>query len=108
MTDIQALIACLVASGITILLRALPFLVFSGKKTPKIVQYLSEVLPYAIMGMLVVYCFKDVNFTGGIDGFLPEIIASLVAVLLYSFKKNTILSIVFATAVYMILVQFVF
>ena len=108
MTDIQALIACLVASAITILLRALPFLVFSGKKTPKIVQYLSEVLPYAIMGMLVVYCFKDVKLTGGISGFLPELIASAVAVLLYSFKKNTILSIVLATAVYMILVQFIF
>lgn len=108
MTDKEALFACLIAAGITILLRALPFLVFSGKKTPKIIHYLGEVLPYAIKGMIVVYCFRNISFTQGVNGFLPALIASAVAVLLYAIKRNTILSIVSATIVYMILVQFVF
>ena len=34
--------------------RFLPFLVFSGKKTPKIIEKLGRLLPAAIMGMLVV------------------------------------------------------
>ena len=42
--------------------RFLPFLIFGEKReTPKIITYLGQVLPFAIMGMLVVYCLKDVS-----------------------------------------------
>ena len=52
-----------VATLVTMATRFLPFLIFgSGRKTPEIVTYLGKVLPCAIMGMLVVYCFKDVSF----------------------------------------------
>ena len=48
---------------ITMLLRFLPFWVFGGKKqTSPLITYLGKVLPFAIMGMLVVYCLKSVNF----------------------------------------------
>ena len=54
-----ALIA--VAALVTMSTRFLPFLIFGEKqKTPEIVLYLGKVLPCAIMGMLVVYCLKDV------------------------------------------------
>lgn len=45
---------------VTMGLRFLPFLVFK-KRTPGYITYLGEVLPSAIMGMLVVYCLKDVS-----------------------------------------------
>ena len=51
-----------VMSVVTILLRALPFLIFR-KETPAYITYLGRVLPPAIIGMLVIYCLKDVSLT---------------------------------------------
>ena len=45
---------------VTILLRFLPFWVFK-KNTPKYISYLGEVLPAAIIGMLVVYCLRNTD-----------------------------------------------
>lgn len=92
----------------TALLRFLPFIIFNGKhKTPAIIEKLGRTLPYAVMGMLVVYCLKEVSFTS-VSGFIPELIACAVVALLYIRKKNTLLSIVAGTLSYMALVQFVF
>ena len=93
---------------VTILIRFLPFLIFRGnRKTPEIIEKLGRILPYAIMGMLVVYCLKDMSFTD-ISGFLPQIIACLVVGVLYVWKRNTLISIVCGTVCYMVLLQFVF
>lgn len=107
MTDAFILYAIIIMAVVTAGLRFLPFLVFSGKTTPKFIDYLGRVLPYAIMGMLVVYCLKGVTFSSA-SGFLPELIAGALVVLSYVWKKNTLLSIVSGTVLYMILVQFVF
>lgn len=77
------------------------------KKTPEVVVYLGKVLPYSVMGMLVVYCLKDVSVFQGSRG-LPEFIAIVVTVALHLWRKNTMLSISVGTAVYMILIQFIF
>ena len=77
------------------------------KITPKIINKLSSMLPYSIMGMLVIYCIKDLSFDS-IDSFLPEILGVLVVALLYIWKKNTLISIIIGTIFYMVLVQFVF
>ena len=93
---------------VTIALRFLPFYLFGGKrKTPEIVTYLGRVLPYAIMGMLVVYCYKEISVLTKPYG-LPELLAGGVVVLLHLWKHNTLLSIVTGTVVYMLLIQFVF
>ena len=94
-------------AAITAALRFAPFLIFTNRQTPKIIGYLGKTLPYAVMGMLVVYCLKDVSFSA-ISGFLPAVIASAAVVLSYIWKKNTLVSIVGGTVVYMILVQLVF
>lgn len=97
-----------VTSIVTILIRFLPFLIFSGKrKTPPFITYLGKVLPYAIMGMLVVFCLKGVSVTSAPYG-IPELIATAVVVILHVIKRNTLLSIIGGTAVYMVLVQTVF
>lgn len=92
----------------TVLTRFLPFIVFpSGKPTPQYVQYLGKVLPAAVIGLLVIYCFKDVSLVSGSHG-LPELMGVVVVALLHFWKKNMLLSIAGGTIVYMILVQLVF
>ena len=47
--------AVLVSAAVTALIRFLPFWVFrGGRPVPPMVEKLGRVLPYAIMGMLVV------------------------------------------------------
>ncbi len=90
----------------TILLRALPFLLFR-KQTPRYVSYLGRVLPPAIIGMLVIYCLKDI--TPSLSPFgLPELIAAACVIGMQVWKRSALLSILAGTAVYMALVQMVF
>lgn len=108
MNETKALIAILICAAVTALLRALPFLFFGGKrKTPALILSLGKVLPPAIMAMLVVYCLRGVTFTA-FSGWVPALIASAAVVGLHLWKRQTLLSILGGTAVYMILVQFVF
>ena len=61
MIDLHSTLTVAVAALVTMALRFLPFLIFGeNRKTPPIITYLGQVLPYAIMGMLVVYCLKDI------------------------------------------------
>ena len=97
-----------VVALVTMGLRFLPFFIFGGKrKTPCIITYLGQVLPYSIMGMLVIYCFKHISISASPYG-LPELIAGLSVVALHVWKRNTLLSIVAGTVMYMLLIQFVF
>ena len=108
MIDLRTLGIIAIVALVTALLRFLPFIIFRGnKKTPKLIKKLGGMLPYSIMGMLVVYCLKSVSFSS-LNGFLPQLIASLVIILLYVWKRNTLISIVSGTVVYMVLVQLVF
>ncbi|MBQ3403965.1 MAG: AzlD domain-containing protein [Oscillospiraceae bacterium] len=92
---------------ITLALRVAPFLIFGGKKTPPVIQFLGTYLPYAIMGMLVVYCLKDVSVISAPHG-LPELIAIVLVAVLHIWRRNTLLSIVSGTVCYMLLIQFCF
>jgi branched-subunit amino acid transport protein AzlD len=109
MTQNEVWIAIAIIAFVTALTRFLPFLAFgSSKKTPKFIERLGGLLPYAIMGMLVVYCLKGMSFTDGLGGFLPEIISVLLVSVLYIWRRNTLLSIIAGTVCYMLLVQLVF
>jgi len=100
----RSVLVVIIMSLVTIALRAIPFLVFSGKReTPKLISYLGKVLPSAVMAMLVIYCLKNTSFTA-VSGFLPQLIASAVVVGSYLWKKNTLISIVLGTVIYMILI----
>ena len=104
MNNMHSLLIVVVITLVTIGLRFLPFLIFNGKrKTPAAILYLGKVLPFAIMGMLVVYCFKGTTFISYPYG-IPEVLAGIVVVLLHIWKRNTLLSILGGTILYMILV----
>lgn len=91
----------------TMVTRFLPFLIFpEGKEPPEFIQYLGKVLPYAVIGLLVIYCLKDVPGSGTYG--ILEFLAIVFIVLLHRWKKNILLSIGGGTVFYMLLVQFVF
>ena len=95
-------------SIVTILLRFLPFLIWSGKrKTPPYILYLGRVLPPAIIGMLVIYCLKDISFAAA-PFVAPELIAGVCVVCLQVWRRNSLISILGGTLIYMLLVQCVF
>lgn len=91
---------------VTALTRFLPFILFR-KNTPAYVSYLGRVLPTAIIGMLVVYCLKDVSLMRAPHG-LPELIACACVVAVQVLRRNALISILSGTAVYMLLIRFVF
>ena len=91
----------------TMVTRFLPFLIFpEGKEPPEFIQYLGKVLPYAVIGLLVIYCLKDVPGSGTYG--IPEFLAIAFIVLLHRWKKSILLSIGGGTVFYMLLGQFVF
>ena len=92
----------------TVITRFLPFIVFPQSKTPpKTVLQIGKMLPPAMMGLLVVYCLKDVEFTKGSYG-LPEFVAIAVILVIHKWKNNVLLSIVVGTLLYMLMVQYIF
>ena len=108
MIDLHSALIVAVAAVVTASLRFLPFLIFGEKRsTPPMILYLGKVLPQAIMGMLVVYCLKDVRLTAAPFG-IPEAIGCAIVALLHIWKRNTLLSIGGGTILYMVMVQVIF
>ena len=92
----------------TMITRFVPFIVFTSKRpTPQYVKYLGKVLPSAALAMLVIYSFKDIKFMSSSHG-SPEIISSILVVILHLWKRQMLISIAGGTVLYMVLVQFVF
>ena len=105
--NLHSIFIVAVVAIVTIALRFLPFFIFGGKrKTPEIILYLGKVLPYAIMGMLVIYCLRGMT-TSGMSAATAQLAACAVVVFLHLWKRNTLLSIIGGTAIYMVLVQVV-
>ena len=108
LNSVQALVTILsVAAGVMVT-RFLPFILFAGKnKMPAKIEKLKELIPPAMMGLLVVYCLRGVSFTTPPYG-MPEIISVLTVSGLHLWKRNSLLSIFGGTAVYMLLMQVFF
>lgn len=104
----KTIIIILVAAVCTFATRLFPFALFGGKKeVPEFVKYLGEILPIAIIGILIVYCLRD--FTNGDwNSIIPQIIAVAATAIIHLWKRNTLLSIAVGTIGYMLLIHFVF
>lgn len=108
LTPIQTIIMIIALALGTFTTRVLPFIFFpDSKKPPKIINYLSTVLPVATMGLLIIYCLRDVSVFAYPFG-IPELIAITVVAVLQLWKRNVLLSIGSGTVLYMILVQLIF
>ena len=103
----SALLVAAMALG-TILLRFLPFLIFRrGRALPRYIAYLGEVLPQAIIAMLVVYCLRETDVLRAPHG-LPELIAAAAVVVTQVWRRNALVSILTGTVLYMVLTQVIF
>jgi branched-subunit amino acid transport protein AzlD len=104
----HSILLILVMAAVTLLTRALPFLLFDrGGEPPRLILYLGRVLPPAVIAMLVIYCLRSLSFSA-VPSWLPQLLAVAVVVILHKWKHNTLLSIFGGTVLYMILVQVVF
>ena len=104
----HAMIIIVVMGLATMATRLLPVLIFGrNENVPDLILYLGKVVPYTAMGLLIVYCLKDVSVWKG-SHMIPEMIALGVVSGTYIWKRNSILSVVIGTVVYMVLVQAVF
>lgn len=103
--NLHALLIVLICAGVTLLLRAAPFVFFGGKDgVPPLITRLGRTLPPAIMAALVVYCLKNVPFGTFADG-ACQLLAGAVVVAVHLLRRNTLLSIAAGTAVYMLLIR---
>ena len=103
MTQIFITIAVVVLG--TVITRSISFLIFpANRETPPFITYLGKVLPSAVMGMLVIYCYKSINFASEFHG-IPEILTGLVVAGLQFWKKNMFISICVGTVLYMVLIR---
>ena len=92
----------------TVVTRFLPFVLFpAGRQTPKFVQYLGHVLPFAALGFLVVYSLKDVTLLQYPFG-IPTLLAVAITAGLHLWRKNMLLSVAGGTILYVLLVNFIF
>lgn len=104
----ETLIMILALAAGTQLTRWLPFWLFpENRRPPAVVLYLGRVLPPAVMGLLVVYCLRNIQFAAPPYG-AAEILSVAAVALLHRWRGNVLLSIAGGTAVYMVLVQTVF
>ena len=102
--SIQIILVVAVCTQIT---RFFPFLFFGGKrKVPQYIKYLGDMLPPAIIAILIVYCLKDIKLLN-YSSSIKEFIAVAIVVALHLWKRNTLLSIGGGTVSYMLLVQMV-
>ncbi len=104
----QTIIVVIVAAVCTFLTRVIPFMIFGGKKeVPKFIKYLGDILPMAIIGILIVYCLGDIT-TGNINIIAPQLICVAITAAIHIWKRNTLLSIGVGTVSYMLLIHYVF
>ena len=108
MQDTRAVFMILIIAVCTFITRLVPFALFSGKGEPApVIRFLGKALPAAVMGILIIYCVRNVSLTN-INTLLPQLIAIAAVALLHIWKRNNLLSIGAGTLLYMLLVQFIF
>ena len=105
MTDMQVFMTVMIAALVTLMTRLIAFLLFpAGKKAPAFITWLGKQLPRAVMMMLVIYCLKDLNFTGTAS-YVPALVGVVVTSFLHVAKRQMMLSIASGTLVYMLLIR---
>jgi len=98
----EALVAVGCFAAIIFATRLFPFVLFSRRDPPKIIQFIEKHIPPAVMAILVIYSLKDIDWQHAPGG-IPELAALGVVTILHLWKKNALLSISGSTAFYMII-----
>ena len=101
----KVIIAVLLSSLIIFFERAFPFILFSKREPPRLLQFIEKYIPPLVMISLVCYCLKDITFNTGAIGFIPYLCGAILTIILHLWKRNSLLSIFGGTAVYMVLIR---
>ncbi|MBO5100182.1 MAG: AzlD domain-containing protein [Treponema sp.] len=102
---LQAFIAIFSTAVLMFLLRAFPFILFSKKKPPKILEFIEKYIPPMVIGVLIIYCLSDAKystFTSSPWG-IPTVAGILFTTVMHLWKNNSMLSIFGGTILYMFL-----
>lgn len=94
----------LTVGGLTLALRALPFLIFANRPMPLWLIRLSKRIPVMILGLLVVYTLKDIKVVSAPFA-IPEVCALALLIVVQLKGKNPLLSIFLSTALYVVLLR---
>jgi branched-subunit amino acid transport protein AzlD len=100
----RVFIAIFIIAAVTFFTRVFPFLFFSRRKPPKILDFIQQYIPPMVMVIFVIYSIKDTSWTSAPFG-LPEIISLLFVTIIHLWKNNPLISIFGGTILYMIFVQ---
>ena len=96
--------AILAMAAVTVFCRAAPFLFFMKRRPPAVVDFLQAYIPPMIMTVLVLGSYRAMSFAKAPYG-IPEILSGLVVAGLHLWKRNTLVSILGGTALYMVLIR---
>ncbi len=102
---LYAFICILVSGAATFLTRLIPFLLFSGgRQMPPKLKKIADILPSAVIAVLVVYGISPRLCTLGSET-VAALSALAITVLLHLWRGNTLLSMFSGTAAYMLLIR---
>ena len=98
--------ALVVATAITLTLRALPFAVKEALRGSALLADLGRWMPLGAVSILTIYCLSSVDVTARSHG-LNELVGVAVTAGVHLWRRNAVLSIAAGTAVYLLLVNIV-
>ncbi len=98
----QAFIASIAMALVILFCRALPFLFFSGLKTPKFLSFIETYMPALAMAVLAISPYASLRWSKAPYG-IPEVLAGIVVLCLHLWKRNPLVSILGGTGLYMLL-----
>jgi branched-subunit amino acid transport protein AzlD len=102
---IYSVFILLVIAVLTYAARLFPYVVFGRRKEiPPVITYIGEVLPPAVMVVLLVYCVRNTDFLRYPFG-IPVAAGFGATFLLYRLTKNYLAAMVCGTVLYMILIR---
>ena len=91
----------------TFISRIAPFVFFRNDVIPGWIEYLGNMLPFTVMGLLIVYSIKGTELNN-LNNVLPVATGIFITGFLQAKKGNIIISITSGTVIYMLLIQFIF
>lgn len=97
-----ALVAVFASGAVVLATRVLPFAVFAKKNPPLFIRFIEKYAPPLIMAVLLVYCFKDVDYSR-CAAVVPYFSCVFVAAVLHGIFRNSMASILGSTILYMVL-----
>lgn len=112
MSTFEQILTIAIAAVTNFLTRWLPFAIFTNNKSGRqnvapFVKGLGDFLPPAIMMMLVVYCYRNLDW-GNLNSSIPEILAGIITVVIHVWRRSMFLSLIVGTLSYILLLNFVF